>query len=114
MNGETYVFRDGKVIPKHLAPPLHPRHGSGPMIISDFTEPVKSLVDGHRYSSKRQYRDHLRAHGCVEVGNDFNAMPQKNAPSGVDTNVAPAIAQAVEQVKSGAHRNHDPVWEIPE
>lgn len=39
------------------------------MLIRDI-QPYRSIVDGSVVSGRRQHKDHLRAHGCVEVGNE--------------------------------------------
>lgn len=38
-------------------------------LISDL-EPYRSVVDGSIIGGRKQHRDHLRAHGCEEVGNE--------------------------------------------
>lgn len=35
---------------------------------------VFSHADKKTYTTKREWDDHLKAHGCVEVGNDYNHM----------------------------------------
>lgn len=64
----TYVFRDGKLIPKHKAKPL-PLAGS-PMVISDSLPDTFNPVDGKRYSSKAAYYRAVRAAGCEIMGNE--------------------------------------------
>ncbi len=43
--------------------------GAKLQIIRDI-EPYKSMITGERIKSRRDHRDHLRAHGCIEVGNE--------------------------------------------
>lgn len=33
-------------------------------------KPYKSMIDGSEIASRSRHREHLKAHGCVEVGND--------------------------------------------
>lgn len=40
-----------------------------PMTISDI-QPYKSMITGEMITSRSQHRDHLKAHGCTEVGNE--------------------------------------------
>lgn len=47
-----------------------------PQVIKDI-DPYVSQIDGSLITSRSQHRDHLRAHGCVEVGND--KMEEKKA-----------------------------------
>jgi len=41
----------------------------GAQVISDI-QPYISQIDGSVISSRSQHRDHLKANGCVEVGNE--------------------------------------------
>lgn len=43
---------------------------SGSMQIVKDIEPYKSVLTGERIAGRRQHRDHLKAHGCIEVGNE--------------------------------------------
>lgn len=38
-------------------------------VIPDI-EPYRSMVDGSVITSRSKHREHLRAHNCIEVGND--------------------------------------------
>lgn len=42
---------------------------SGPQVIRDIG-PYKSMIDGSIIDGRKRHRDHLRAHGCIEVGNE--------------------------------------------
>ena len=42
---------------------------SGHMVMPDI-EPYTSMIDGSTISSRSRHREHLRAHGMQEVGND--------------------------------------------
>jgi hypothetical protein len=53
---------------------------TAPMVMSDI-QPYRSMIDGSLITSRSQHRAHLKAHGCVEVGNEPMA-PKK--PSWVD------------------------------
>ena len=39
------------------------------MVMSDIGE-YRSVIDKSIIGGRRQHREHLRAHGCVEVGNE--------------------------------------------
>jgi hypothetical protein len=47
--------------------------------------PYKSMITGEMINGRRQHRDHLRQHNCVEVGNELDKAPQRSAapPSGL-------------------------------
>jgi hypothetical protein len=64
----TYVYRNGKLVEKHLAEPLHvdPKF----YVISDTTDPVRNHADGKIYDSKAKFRAATKAMGCVEIGNE--------------------------------------------
>lgn len=65
-----------------------------PQVVQDV-EPYRSIVTGEVISGRRQHRDHLRAHGLVEVGNE-----RPKSPPPVDTSwVAPALRQEFNRMK---------------
>ncbi len=92
MARETYVYRDGQLIPKHLAAPLG--RVSGLQVIKDI-EPYQAIaVDGRVIGGRRQHREMLRAHGLVEVGNE--APRQRTAPPDrVDRQLGETIKRAM-------------------
>lgn len=51
-----------------------------PQITTDI-QPYQSMVTGERIAGRRQHRDHLRAHGCIEVGNEVPKARTKVALS---------------------------------
>lgn len=78
MARETYVYRNGQLIPKHLAPPRESK-GRGLQVIKDI-EPYRNIaIDGKIIGGRRQHRDMLRAHGCIEVGNEKQSLPKPPA-----------------------------------
>lgn len=48
-----------------------------PQITTDI-QPYRSMITGERIAGRSQHRDHLRRHGCVEVGNE---MPKARKPT---------------------------------
>ena len=48
-----------------------------PQVIKDI-DPYVSQIDGSLITSRSQHRDHLKAHGCIEVGNE-KMEPQKTS-----------------------------------
>ena len=63
MARETYVMRDGKLVPKRKAAPLP---GLYMPDISEFR-----TIDGVTISSRKHLRDYERAHNCRQIGNDI-------------------------------------------
>lgn len=50
-----------------------------PMIMRD-TEPYRSVITHEVIGGRRQHREHLKAHGCVEVGNEMIASQREELP----------------------------------
>lgn len=44
-------------------------HFAPPNVLSDI-DGYQSMADGSWISSRSQHRDHLKRHGCIEVGNE--------------------------------------------
>lgn len=95
-----FVWRDGLGwVKPHEAPPLRRSARSelaAPMLIKDFDEAVFSHADGRYYTSKKHWRDHLKAHGKVEVGNE-KPSPPKAEPVFTEE----AIGEAYDQWQAG-------------
>jgi hypothetical protein len=43
-------------------------------------QPYRSMIDGSEIGSRSTHRAHLRAHGCIEVGNDRSVMNPVHKP----------------------------------
>lgn len=63
INGETWYCLSGQWAPLSAPPP------QATMIMPDIA-PYQSMIDGREISSRSRHREHLRDHGCVEVGNE--------------------------------------------
>ena len=46
-----------------------PRSDVGFFVLGDI-QPYKSMITGEMINGRRQHREHLRQHGCIEVGNE--------------------------------------------
>ncbi len=68
MSRETYVLRDGILVPKAQAQPL-PAH-SGPFVMADIT-PFVTAGDNVPISSRSQLREYERRTGFRQIGNDI-------------------------------------------
>lgn len=94
MARETYVYRDGQLIPKHLAPPRH-SPSRGIQVIKDI-EPYQNIaVDNKVIGGRRQHRDMLRAHRLIEVGDQARTEPTKPQPNVVDRGLVETIKRAM-------------------
>jgi hypothetical protein len=51
----------------------------GPQVVRDL-QPYRSMIDGSVIDGRKRHRDHLKAHGCVEIGNDTSHMQRKPIP----------------------------------
>lgn len=60
-----------------------------------FKEPVKSMINGQLFTNQRAYRDHLKQHKCVEVGD--RPFESKEKLEG-DFNVRGELRSAVREV----------------
>ena len=72
------------------------KRSDGIMVIRDI-EPYQSMIDGSVISGRRQHRDHLRAHGAIEVGTEkIKARKPEPLPP-----IQHDIKAAIEMVQSG-------------
>lgn len=71
-------------------------------VMPDIAE-YRSMIDGTMITSRSRHREHLRDHGCVEIGNDpsLRAQPKPlQSPPGLKDE----ILRAVYQVESRQRR----------
>jgi hypothetical protein len=87
MPRETYVIRDGQLVPKHLAKPLP---GKSWNIMSDI-EPFVSPIDNQVVGGRRQKREHMKLHGVIDVGNDMGSQKARDIPPGLKQTVADVL-----------------------
>lgn len=90
---ETYVMRNGKLVPKRLAAPRQAPSGKRVHVISDEMPPTKHMATGRIHTSKARFRADTRASGCVEVGNDpaISRPRPRPQPHGVHESVRQAL-----------------------
>lgn len=71
----TYVIRNGELVEKSKIND----ETNAPMVMGDIA-PYQSMIDGSMIQSRSRHREHLKANGCIEVGNE--SMETKiSAPS---------------------------------
>ena len=69
---KTFVQINGVLYEKGTEP-----RSVSPMVMGDI-KPYQSMIDGTWIKSRSQHREHLKAHGCVEVGNEKPAIYTPN------------------------------------
>jgi len=47
-----------------------PRQKEAGFFVMGDIQPYQSMIDGSMITGRRQHREHLRQHGCIEVGNE--------------------------------------------
>lgn len=95
MTHRRYVLRNGKLVELDLSTPPQPRRG--PYVISDIGS-YRSMVTGEMITSRSRHRDHLREHGCIEIGNEY---PQ---PSPVEP--LPPLRPEIERALQASPETH--------
>ena len=101
MTRGTYVYRNGKIVPKHSAAPKHSPRING--VISDsLGEHLEhhGYSDGRRTDSKSVFRRWTKEIGAVEKGNDREQRTPVR-----DNSMTRDVALAVEMVKNGYKPN---------
>lgn len=87
--------RTGKVVSaKDYVPPERER---GPIVVKDI-EPYRSIIDNSVIGGRKQHRDHLRAHGCFEIGTEKMNYGNRDKP------LPPAedsVRQAIKMIREG-------------
>lgn len=71
----TWVYIDGVAYEKGEVTRV-----AGPMVQGDIA-PYRSMIDGRMIESRSTHREHLRANGCTEVGNEpLASAPPRGIP----------------------------------
>lgn len=74
----------------------------GLLVIPDI-QPYQSVITGETINGRRQHREHLRAHGCIEVGNEkLTPKPMRPIPR---EERREAIRKAYHEWKNGKRPN---------
>lgn len=74
-------FADYQATPECCGQPMK-RVICAPMVMGDI-KPYISQIDGRIIHSRSEHRDHLKAHGCIEIGNEKVAPKKLEAPKGL-------------------------------
>ena len=102
----TFVYRDGELVPKHLAAPLVPRGAASnlpaPYVNSDTVDAFRSMADGRLYESKSAYRAELKRQGLREIGNEIDAhLRDVDATNPQKPKVKADVIKAYQKVRAG-------------
>ena len=63
--------------------------------------PYKSMITGEMITGRAQHREHLRKHGCQEVGNEKPDLTNKPMPGPSKEEVRDSIREAKRQLEWG-------------
>lgn len=68
---------------------VQPVESHAPMVMPDI-QPYQSQIDGSMITSRSHHREHLKAHGCIEIGNETKYLKPKpvSAPAGLTETLA--------------------------
>lgn len=111
---ETYVYRDGELIPKPLAGPLHPRGERSHLgfnFISDKIWDLQGQHDGQVYDSKSALRRSYRERGLIELGND--APRELLSPNKPWRGAGDDVVEAYQKVRDGYKPRIEAVGDLP-
>ncbi len=74
-NGKLAEYEDDELV--WVRPDYNADGGNeGPQVVRDI-QPYRSMIDGSVIDGRKRHRDHLKAHNCVEIGNDTSHMKAK-------------------------------------
>lgn len=99
MSRESYVIRDGQLVPKHLAAPLY-EPSAAPNVIRDGMDPTVHMATGRVFESKSAFRRETKAAGCIEVGD--HKFKAKRDPIKLDRHErVDAIKRSIYDLRNG-------------
>jgi len=52
---------------------------TAPHVAADI-QPYQSMIDGSWITSRSRHNEHLKAHGCIEIGNEMHHLKAKQKP----------------------------------
>lgn len=94
---KTYVQIDGQLYEKGTEP-----RKEGTMVMPEI-QPYQSMITGEMIYSREQHRQHLRKHGCQEIGNEVAALLK---PRGIP-DVAPQQRREILRAQMDSMRHDD-------
>lgn len=99
----TFVMRNGRLVPKHSAPPRHSNAKMRQVISDDLGSDLEhhGYGDGRRTASKSVFRRWTKDAGLIEKGNDR----EKPRPMR-DPDLRADVAQAIQMLRQGYRPNY--------
>lgn len=70
-----------------------------PYVATDM-QPYQSMIDGSWITSRSRHNEHLKAHGCIEVGNEMHHLKAKQKPELSKESRAARKQTIIEQVNA--------------
>lgn len=76
-------FKDGQLV--WQSPTFEPSFKPETHYIMGDIAPYKSMIDGSYVGSRSTHKEHLKQHGCIEIGNETNYLKAKplESPKGL-------------------------------
>ena len=87
MTRRSWIYINGEAIEKGDYTPESAAH----YVMNDI-QPYQSMIDGSMITSRSRHREHLQAHGCIEVGNE---KMENRAPAPVQSQRRDILRQQV-------------------
>ena len=97
----TYVLRDGKLVEKDEASPLHNTLGKGTYLTLDGMDHTWHPASGKHFDSKSRFRAETKAHGCIEIGDQKNYGRRTLTPKLDNRQRANDIKRAIYELRNG-------------
>jgi hypothetical protein len=91
LKGEViYAEQDGRVLVDKRPAQVDP----GYMVMPDI-QPYQSMIDGSMIQSRSRHREHLKDHGCIEVGNEIQKPKPIRPPPGLKETLIRVVNEKV-------------------
>lgn len=97
MTRRRYVQINGELV--EVTPDYIPEPRADHHIMPDI-KPYRSMIDGRIIGSRSTHREHLRMHGCVEVGNETKHLMAKVKP----IEPTPGLKQTIAEITNAKLR----------
>jgi len=99
MARSVWVYRDGKLVPKHEAASLQ---FASAQVVRDQMDPLRHMATGEMVDSKSIFRQITKAHGLEEVG---TSAPTPNHRHSDRQAIVNAAGKALQMVREGYKPN---------